>query len=184
MSNIKKGDILAAKRIGYYHFAVYIGNDRVIHYASDSGDFGGEITIHEAPFEEFQKDSDEIYVLEFPEYREKPKYHKVSLGRLFGSSSMMPGSIVEPDWTGYYALKFGKFISELIKNEEYHLYSAEETVARAKSKLGEKEYSLPFNNCEHFAIWCKTGVKESWQVEKLADELIEAANPYRNGRKY
>ncbi|HEX9027265.1 MAG TPA: lecithin retinol acyltransferase family protein, partial [Clostridium sp.] len=26
---------------------------------------------------------------------------------------------------------------------------------RFKSKLGENEYNLIVNNCEHFAIWCK-----------------------------
>ena len=49
----------------------------------------------------------------------------------------------------------------------YHLYSAKETVERAKSRIGETQYNLAFNNCEHFALWCKTGLKESSQVEDL-----------------
>jgi Lecithin retinol acyltransferase len=36
---------------------------------------------------------------------------------------------------------------------------------RAKSRLGESEYNLLFNNCEHFATWCKTGAPASKQVE-------------------
>lgn len=48
----------------------------------------------------------------------------------------------------------------------YHLYTPAQTVARAKSRLGENQYSLPTNNCEHFALWCKTGVSESIQVEE------------------
>jgi hypothetical protein len=35
---------------------------------------------------------------------------------------------------------------------------------RAKSRLGEKKYDVFFNNCEHFARWCKTGEHESEQV--------------------
>ncbi len=33
--------------------------------------------------------------------------------------------------------------------------SPEETVKRARSKLGEKGYNLINNNCKHFALWCK-----------------------------
>ena len=31
------------------------------------------------------------------------------------------------------------------------------TLERAKSRMGEQKYNLLFNNCEHFANWCKTG---------------------------
>jgi len=37
-------------------------------------------------------------------------------------------------------------------------------IQRAKSRLGESKYSLLFNNCEHFATWCKTGLQDSEQV--------------------
>ncbi len=37
-------------------------------------------------------------------------------------------------------------------------------VERAQSRLGERKYNLLFNNCEHFANWCKTGLNESVQV--------------------
>jgi hypothetical protein len=33
------------------------------------------------------------------------------------------------------------------------------------ARLGEQRYNLVFNNCEHFAIWCKTGRHRSTQVE-------------------
>ncbi|MDU1323667.1 MAG: lecithin retinol acyltransferase family protein [Clostridiales bacterium] len=39
-----------------------------------------------------------------------------------------------------------------MRRTDYHLYSPEETVSRARSRLGEEKYALPFNNCEHFAI--------------------------------
>lgn len=37
-------------------------------------------------------------------------------------------------------------------------------IQRAKSRLGEGKYNLLFNNCEHFATWCKTGLQDSEQV--------------------
>ena len=51
-------------------------------------------------------------------------------------------------------------------------YSREETVHRARSRLGEKQYNLIFNNCEHFALWCKTGKNRSVQVEKTFTTAI------------
>jgi hypothetical protein len=41
----------------------------------------------------------------------------------------------------------------------------EETLQRARGRLGEQNYNLLFNNCEHFAYWCKTGRHRSNQVE-------------------
>ncbi|XP_077994927.1 phospholipase A and acyltransferase 2-like [Glandiceps talaboti] len=38
-------------------------------------------------------------------------------------------------------------------------------VKRAFSKLGEIEYNVLWNNCEHFASWCRYGIEESDQVD-------------------
>jgi hypothetical protein len=43
--------------------------------------------------------------------------------------------------------------------------SAGVTLRRAMGRLGEQNYNLLFNNCEHFAHWCKTGRHRSSQVE-------------------
>ena len=39
------------------------------------------------------------------------------------------------------------------------------TLRRAMGRLGEQSYNLLFNNCEHFAHWCKTGRHRSAQVD-------------------
>ena len=46
--------------------------------------------------------------------------------------------------------------------------SNDNTIARARSRLGEASYHLVFNNCEHFAVWCKTGHHRSEQVRDAA----------------
>lgn len=46
-----------------------------------------------------------------------------------------------------------------------YFYSARETTQRARSRIGEDRYHLLFNNCEHFAIWSKTNISESYQVK-------------------
>lgn len=121
---LQYGDILAVDRQGglYRHYAVYVGNGRVIHYAADQGDFGENMYIHEAPIQEFVQTAEEISICSFP----KKSFDK-----------------------------------------EYHLYSPQETVARARRRIGEKNYNLVSNNCEHFAIWCKTGISSSRQVTQF-----------------
>lgn len=44
----------------------------------------------------------------------------------------------------------------------------EESVRLALAQVGEQGYHLAFNNCEHFATYCKTGRKESRQVWRAA----------------
>ncbi|GAF83198.1 unnamed protein product [marine sediment metagenome] len=53
----------------------------------------------------------------------------------------------------------------------------EVAIARATSRLHEEGYELFNNNCEHFAVWCKTGQAESTQVESVKD----AARPLGRG---
>lgn len=50
-------------------------------------------------------------------------------------------------------------------------YTTRKTVQRARSRIGEKKYNLGLSNCEHFAIWCKTGVSVSFQVEEMLKEF-------------
>lgn len=43
--------------------------------------------------------------------------------------------------------------------------NADAVISRAKSRLGQRDYALLSNNCEHFAEWCKTGCSQSEQVD-------------------
>lgn len=44
-------------------------------------------------------------------------------------------------------------------------YSTEDIVRRARSRVGEKDYRLMTNNCEHFCNWCICGLSRSVQIE-------------------
>lgn len=45
----------------------------------------------------------------------------------------------------------------IIKLDSPVSYSQDEIIRRAKSRLGERDYDLVFNNCEHFCRWCRNG---------------------------
>lgn len=58
----------------------------------------------------------------------------------------------------------------------YRLYSREETLQRAYRRLGERDYNLITNNCEHFALWCRTGVSASPQVKVVGKTICGVFN--------
>ncbi len=65
-------------------------------------------------------------------------------------------------------------LDQFTKESEIHVHLYGEcdppdvVIERAESRMNEATYSLLFNNCEHFATWCKTGRHESEQVKNTA----------------
>ena len=52
----------------------------------------------------------------------------------------------------------------VVRYDDGFSYIPDVVVQRAQSRLGERKYNLLFNNCEHFASWCKTGISHSKQI--------------------
>jgi hypothetical protein len=46
-------------------------------------------------------------------------------------------------------------------------FQSHEVVERARSRVGENDWRLLTNNCEHFCEWCVRGEARSYQVEAL-----------------
>ena len=57
----------------------------------------------------------------------------------------------------------------LDKKESRLRLKPQETIRIARSRIGEKGYSLLHNNCEHFAYECVFGIKKSTQEEEARD---------------
>lgn len=145
---LRAGDVIGVSRGAYEHYAIYAGDRRVIHYAGETSDFIGRVSIHEAPFEEFLKGSSDYFVISF-EGKYPVKIHH--------STKFISGG-----YSGCCGIKWKK------------KYSPDETLKRAYSRIGEAKYSVIKNNCEHFALWCKTGNAESTQVKSIARYLVAA----------
>lgn len=54
-------------------------------------------------------------------------------------------------------------------------FTREESVERGLSRLGESEYNVIFDNCEHFVTWCIFGLESSTQVQHATIIAIETA---------
>jgi hypothetical protein len=52
-----------------------------------------------------------------------------------------------------------------VKPSLHARYDAGEVVRRALSRLGENQYHVLRNNCEHFCEWCFSGQSRSAQVD-------------------
>lgn len=149
---LSKGDVVGVSRGVYDHYGVFINDDQVISYTSKGSDVGSDNFIQSNSLATFLRGSDSYFILNFPTAHGTPEKIKKVV-----SCATVSGGMPDLSW-------FRK-----IKN--YKLYSPTETVKRAESRLGEQTYSLTFNNCEHFAIWCKTGISESHQVKKVISYL-------------
>lgn len=62
-----------------------------------------------------------------------------------------------------------------VDHHEAFCHDPEAVVARAEARLGENRYRLLDQNCEHFAEWCKTGIRRSLQVRRTAGLVAGAA---------
>ena len=132
--------------IPYEHYGIYAGNKEVIHFAP----LGNTKCIHRAPISEFAgiQGAEACFVRNFPETRR-------------GLEIILRNKKVSSD-----VLEF------FLKN--YQFFSARETLSRAESAVNSPEwsYDLRGENCEHFAFWCKTGIKSSSQVDHYKNILF------------
>ena len=167
----KYGDVIGVHRLGgvYDHYGVYESDGCVYEYAAVGQDFG-EATVHTTTLKEFIRDSGNCFVLTFPEQYGRPG--KLEIPHLTNSGNTQ-------NILGDLSFQTLDLLKQLWKSDSYQLFSPEETIQRARSRLGETKYNLLLNNCEHYAIWCKTNLHESHQVEALL-EALEALP----GRKY
>ncbi len=150
------GDIIGVVRLGgtYVHYGIYVSDTCIVHYNIPASKTIGHAVVHATDLRNFLRDDSEYFILDFP----KPYMPPVTLGNA--------GSVPH---TNSYSEELARSLQQTYG---YHLYSPEETVARARSRLGETSYNFFTNNCEHFAIWCKTGVSESLQINGMLGSLL------------
>ncbi len=79
-------------------------------------------------------------------------------------------------------IPLSKFCNDMgfhVVRHAHALYTPEEVVARARSRLREHGYAAFSNNCEHFVNWCIEGEPRSWLVWRMLFILAFAAGGVR-----
>lgn len=145
------GDIIGVLRsfygVVYEHYGIYIGDGEVIHFTKSDGK-NTIIKTSMKKFMESNKSSNRYFILDCePEIKD------------INSSSI--DKYIKKSVNG-----FGPSLPAVFR-KPVEIYSPEDTVNRAKQYIGEQGYNLLVKNCEHFAIWCKTGLKYSYQIDMI-----------------
>ncbi|MDG2471453.1 MAG: lecithin retinol acyltransferase family protein [Pirellulaceae bacterium] len=146
MNSYQVGDHLYVDCGGYSHHGIYIGGGRVIHFDSTPvRKLMG--SLHGAP--------PRIVEVSLADFHEgKPAHIRVYPSN--DDAQKSERTLMSSD----------RFSDELFLEPAGNLcHPRQQVVDRAKSRLGETGYDLFNNNCEHFAVWCKTGCQRSSQVE-------------------
>jgi hypothetical protein len=92
-----------------------------------------------------------------------------SSSRFMRFLSKKSGEVVKTSMEDF--LKGGRMVKGGIRNTADPL-EKEEIAERAESVVGDpSKYNVLFNNCEHFANWCETGVAKSHQVADVAKKI-------------
>lgn len=76
--------------------------------------------------------------------------------------------------TSYTAFSWGNRVYPV---RQSFMYTPDIVIDRASSRLGERQYDLLQNNCEHFANWCTTGRSESRQLTSFGLRLDQLNLP-------
>ncbi|MBQ9257592.1 MAG: lecithin retinol acyltransferase family protein, partial [Acidaminococcaceae bacterium] len=105
------GDIICVHRIGFEHYGVYVGDDKVIHYDIDPTDHY-KICVHQAPMAEFLNGSLVYSICEFPKLYGRPT-EEVPF-------SEFRKKFAHPETA--------RTLWDVLKISNYHLYTPEETV--------------------------------------------------------
>ncbi|MCQ2505689.1 MAG: lecithin retinol acyltransferase family protein [Lachnospiraceae bacterium] len=195
INTLVPGDIVTVDRYGLFsHSGIYVGDDKVIHLAMDKKHPEiKKLYVHEADFEDFLLGPFEGL--------------KGFVGSTVKANYVEKLGVLDLNNIALKNGKHRTFVKLLESHPELFAsddekqllmdiftYSNEEVVARAKYVAEHGVYDLPCehgegwaeqnystfgHNCEHFVIWCKTGISRSDQMEtvlkafsKFGEEVI------------
>ncbi|WP_026765505.1 lecithin retinol acyltransferase family protein [Selenomonas ruminantium] len=160
MQKPQKGDMIFTTRFAYNHYGIYSGRNKVIHYCKIDGSCcDGE--IRETSLDEFL-DGDTLHICKF----DRNFFVGIGLDLIDCALMTVFGKLIPDDICRRATLRF----RQEHRDKNLHIFTPETVVSRAKSKIGTHDYNLFGNNyeqrlCEHFAMWCKTGIPISAQVD-------------------
>ncbi|XP_060634788.2 lecithin retinol acyltransferase [Anolis sagrei] len=140
----KPGDLLEVPRTLFIHFGIYLGDNRVAHLMPD--------------------------ILPALTHDQKQIQKVVTNKRLIlGVIAKM--ARIRVDTVEDFAYGGCILVNHMDKLFKNHVLSNEEVVSRAEKLVGATDYSLLWNNCEHFVTFCRYGSGVSFQTDKFCETV-------------
>ncbi|XP_054846223.1 lecithin retinol acyltransferase [Eublepharis macularius] len=136
------GDLLEVPRTLFVHFGIYLGDNMVAHLMPDI-------------LPAFTNDHRQI--------QKVVNNKRLILGVLAKTARIRVDAVEDFAYGGCILVNR---MDVLFKNS---VLCSEEVVCRAKKLVGTTEYSLLWNNCEHFVTHCRYGSSVSFQTEKFCE---------------
>lgn len=140
ISYFKPGDLLEVPRTLFIHFGIYLGNNRVAHLMPDV----------------------------LPAFTNDPKQiQKVVTNKRLVLGVIAKMARIRVDTVEDFAYGGSILVNHMDKLFKDSVLGGEEVVRRAEKLVGATEYSLLWNNCEHFVTYCRYGSSISFQTDKV-----------------
>ncbi|MGI6435758.1 MAG: lecithin retinol acyltransferase family protein [Syntrophomonadaceae bacterium] len=155
ITSARLGDVIGVYRGSIKHYGVYINEESVVHYAYVADEFSKNRYIHKTTFDRFLRSQSSYFICVFP--KTYGKTSRINVAAAYEALLPPPRLL--------------KLLKTFAKSRDWQIYSPQETVQRALSRVDEHDYSLSTSSCEHFVIWCKTGISESNQVKAILELL-------------
>ena len=141
-----RGDVLCVRNGLFNRYGIWTGETVILYGKSP----GGTKQVHRRSLKDFLQDAESCSICVFPK----------TYGRMRKCQLPPPiSSFVMPQH------KLWRLLEQAEKARRYKRYTHEETADRAEQALGKTGYA----SNEHFAVWCKTGIAESHEMEAMRD---------------
>lgn len=145
-----RGDVICIRDGFSSRYGVWTGKAVILYGKSPQG----RHAVHERTLKDFLQGAAKYSICSFPAKYGHP--------RMIEHASPIQGVIMPQD-------KLWRMLRQAEKARRYKRYS--QTAVRAENALGKRN----FCSSEHFAVWCKTGIAESHELEnwrELLDRVI------------
>lgn len=156
---LQYGDVVGVDRGFYQHYGIYAGDLKVIHYAVREESEENQFIIHISSLEQFLGEDVEYFVCDFTYLKKREKIEETNCHLL--------SDLLEPRLNLTEEFQYEKAVYEGFAKGRFKIYTPKETVARAYTRLGETCSNCMNSECEHFAIWCKTGIEDRCYINAL-----------------
>ena len=137
---LKRGDLLEVQRTLFIHCGIYLGDNKVAHLMPDIMPI---LTMNEKKIKKVVTNN------------------RLILGCIYKKATIRVDTVED------FAYGASILVNTMDSKVKMQALSQDEVARRAEKLVGDILYSLLWNNCEHFATYCRYGSPVSQQTDKV-----------------